>query len=50
MTLFNDATSFAASLFRAGFGAELAPGAKSPAQRLLLYDFEACPFCRSVKS
>jgi glutathione S-transferase len=49
MTLFNDATSFAASLFRAGFGAELAPGAKSPAQRLVLYDFEACPFSRKAR-
>ncbi|MGH7898606.1 MAG: glutathione S-transferase N-terminal domain-containing protein [Candidatus Binatia bacterium] len=49
MSLANDASSIAATLVRLGFGMELAPGAKAPAERLALYDFEACPFCRKVR-
>jgi glutathione S-transferase len=49
MSFFNDATSFTSTILRGGFGMELAAGAKAPAQRLLLYDFEACPFCRKAR-
>jgi glutathione S-transferase len=49
MSLLNDASSTAASIIRLGFGVDQAPRSKSPASRLVLYDFEACPFCRKAR-
>src|SRR5713226_364258 len=47
--ILNNATSFFATLVRTGYGMELAAGAKHPEERLVLYDFEACPFCRKAR-
>lgn len=49
MSLVNDALSVAATLFRLGFGVAQAPRRKSAVDRLVLYDFEACPFCRKAR-
>jgi glutathione S-transferase len=43
------ATSFAASVARLGGGMQVVPLGKRPKQRLELYDFEACPYCRKVR-
>ena len=42
-------TSFAASLARLGGGMQIAALGKRPKQRLELYEFEACPYCRKVR-
>src|SRR5262245_49456602 len=43
------ATSLAASTARLGSGMAVAGAGKRPAQELIVYDFEACPFCRKVR-
>jgi len=43
------ATSFAASIARAGTGMAVATRGRTPEKLLELYDFEACPFCRKVR-
>jgi len=43
------ATSLAASIVRFGGGMQVAPLGKRPAQRLELFEFEACPYCRKVR-
>lgn len=43
------ATSFAASVARAGMGMRVGPLGKRPAQRLELYEYEGCPYCRKVR-
>ena len=47
--MLNNASSFAASILRLGFGTEIAAGSRMPDKRLILYDFEACPFCRKAR-
>ena len=47
--MLNNASSFAASILRLGFGTDIAAGARVPDRRLILYDFEACPFCRKAR-
>ena len=47
--LLNTATSFAATVVRLGFGTVCAPVCRTAQHRLILYDFEACPFCRKVR-
>jgi glutathione S-transferase len=47
--MLNNASSFAASILRLGFGTEIAAGSRVPDRRLILYDFEACPFCRKAR-
>ena len=43
------ATSLATSLTRLGGGLQTAPLGRRPKQRLELYEFEACPYCRKVR-
>ena len=43
------ATSFVASVARLGAGMEIAPLGTRPDKLLVLYDFEACPYCRKVR-
>src|SRR5262245_63925169 len=43
------ATSLGASAARLGTGMAVAGTGKQPAQPLVLYEFEACPFCRKVR-
>ncbi len=43
------ATSLAASLLRGGAGSRVGAIGKRPALPLVLYEFEACPFCRKVR-
>jgi glutathione S-transferase len=43
------ATSVAATLARAGAGATVAALGHRPEQRLELYEFEGCPYCRKVR-
>ena len=43
------ATSLAASVARLGAGLSVGPLGKRPRQRLELYEFEACPYCRKVR-
>ena len=43
------ATSVAATLARLGSGARVGALGPRPEQRLALYEFEACPFCRKVR-
>jgi glutathione S-transferase len=43
------ATSLAASAARLGGGLAVGPLGKRPKQRLELYEFEACPYCRKVR-
>jgi len=43
------ATSFAASVARFGVGMQIAPLGRRPKQRLELYEFEACPYCRKAR-
>lgn len=42
-------TSFTVSALRLGAGRAVGPLGTRPAQRLELFDFEACPFCRKVR-
>ena len=42
-------TSVAATLARLGSGVSVGNLGKRPAQRLQLYEFESCPFCRKVR-
>jgi glutathione S-transferase len=48
-SMLNNTSSFAASVWRLGFGTEIAAGSRAPDKRLILYDFEACPFCRKAR-
>lgn len=43
------ATSLAASAARLGGGLAVGPLGRRPKQRLELYEFEACPYCRKVR-
>ena len=43
------ATSLAASVARFGGGMSVGALGKRPKQRLELYEFEACPYCRKVR-
>jgi glutathione S-transferase len=43
------ASSFAATLARLGGGLSAQSIGKRPEQRLILYDFESCPYCRKVR-
>ena len=43
------ATSLGASAARLGTGMAVAHTGKRPAEPLVLYDFEACPFCRKAR-
>lgn len=43
------ATSFAASVARLGAGMQVGQIGRRPKQRLELYEFEACPYCRKVR-
>jgi glutathione S-transferase len=43
------ASSIAASLARLGAGLSVQSTGPRPAQRLILYDFESCPFCRKAR-
>jgi len=43
------ATSVLTTVWRLGSGARVGTLGKRPAQRLELYEFEACPFCRKVR-
>jgi len=43
------ATSFSVSALRLGAGRAVGSLGMRPAQRLELFDFEACPFCRKVR-
>lgn len=49
MGLFNDAHSTAVSVARYGRGWFAKPGTTQPEKTLVLYEFEACPFCRKVR-
>ncbi len=42
-------TSLGASAARLGTGMAVAGAGKRPAEPLVLYDFEACPFCRKAR-
>src|SRR4030095_13328051 len=42
------ATSFGASAARLGAGMAVGTAGKRPVEPLVLYDFEACPFCRKA--
>jgi glutathione S-transferase len=43
------ATSLVATLARLGSGARVGRPGPRPEQRLILYEFEACPYCRKVR-
>lgn len=43
------ATSIGTTLARFGSGARIGRPGPRPAQRLVLYEFEACPYCRKVR-
>jgi len=43
------ASSLAATLARAAAGINVGPLGKRPEQRLTLYDFEGCPYCRKAR-
>ena len=43
------ATSAAATATRAGLGSRVGSLGRRPAQPVVLYEFEACPFCRKVR-
>jgi glutathione S-transferase len=49
MGLFEDAHSTAVSVGRYGRGWFAKPGTGQPKEPLVLYEFEACPFCRKVR-
>ena len=46
---FNVVTTFKATIARFGFGTRAGKIGPRPEQRLELYDFEGCPFCRKVR-
>lgn len=43
------ATSLGATIARLGGGLKVGPLGPRPQQRLVLYEFEACPYCRKVR-
>jgi glutathione S-transferase len=43
------ASSLASTVARLGLGARVGTLGSRPEQRLLLYEFESCPFCRKVR-
>lgn len=47
--IFDVTTSFAATLARLAGGLSANSVGKRPAERLILYDFESCPFCRKAR-
>jgi glutathione S-transferase len=47
--VFDVATSFAASVARAGAGAAVGRPGRRPERPLELYEFEGCPYCRKVR-
>ena len=49
MRSYDLATSFLASIVRAGSGMEVAGAGARPERLLELYEFESCPFCRKVR-
>lgn len=49
MRAYDVATSFLASIARAGSGMEVAGAVRQPERLLELYEFEGCPFCRKVR-
>ncbi|HEY2773139.1 MAG TPA: glutathione S-transferase N-terminal domain-containing protein [Candidatus Binatia bacterium] len=49
MRAYDLATSFAASIVRAGAGMETAGVGARPDKLLEVFEFEACPFCRKVR-
>ncbi|HYC56695.1 MAG TPA: glutathione S-transferase N-terminal domain-containing protein [Candidatus Binatia bacterium] len=49
MRAFDVATSFAASIARAGTGMQVGTLGARPAKPLELYEFEACPYCRKAR-
>ena len=49
MRAYDVATSFLASIARAGSGMEVAGVGERPELLLELWDFEACPYCRKVR-
>lgn len=49
MRAYDLATSFAASIARAGTGMEVSGAAARPERLLELFEFESCPFCRKVR-
>lgn len=49
MSVFNLASSLAVTVLRGGAGMSVGSLGKRPEQRLQLYEFEACPFCRKAR-
>ena len=49
MRTYDVATSFLASIVRAGAGMEVSGAGARPEKMLELYEFEGCPFCRKVR-
>jgi glutathione S-transferase len=49
MRVFDVASSFLASGARGGFGMSVGTLGARPTEPLVLYEFEACPFCRKVR-
>ena len=49
MRAYNVATSFLASIARAGSGMAVSGAGNRPDRLLELYEFESCPFCRKVR-
>lgn len=49
MRAYDVATSFAASIVRAGSGMAVAGAGARPEKLLELYEYESCPFCRKVR-
>jgi glutathione S-transferase len=49
MRAYDLATSFLASIVRAGTGMEVSGVGARPERLLELYEFESCPFCRKVR-
>ena len=49
MRAYDLATSYLASIVRAGSGMAVAGAGKRPEKLLELYDFESCPYCRKVR-
>ena len=49
MRLLDVATSYAASIARAGTGMQVGSLGARPTRPLELYEFEACPYCRKVR-
>jgi len=49
MSFANDLRSYLASIVRVGFGLRRASVSRQPAEPLVLYEFEACPYCRKAR-